>query len=272
MVFYPPAWLPAIPEDLSAFGTVGDFVLGGESELPSSPSRDESPVLVSAQGDRSKTAGQLVRDVEDLAAALAQNLKWSPNESDDQGDRVIAILSENTVRTTSILMIQYARDRKRRKKKRPQTNKVPKLEYLTCCWAIHRIGATCLLLHGSTTPEENGAHIKRSRCRVLIASPSLLQSGQAAMAAAGVSDPVFYLNGTTSATNGHGTQPQLKTVEELMTAGSSRDRLPVMVERGGERVAYLCPTSGTSGLQVLYFLPYFISPFASSHQSPQGGR
>ena len=101
MVFYPPAWLPAIPQDLSAFGTVGDFVLGGESEPSFGPSPDESPVLVSAQGDRSKTAGQLVRDVENLAAALAQDLKWPSNESVDHGDRVIAISSENTVRTTS---------------------------------------------------------------------------------------------------------------------------------------------------------------------------
>jgi hypothetical protein len=72
------------------------------------------------------------------------------------------------------------------------------------------------------------------------------------MAAAGVSDAVLYLNGTPAATNGHGTQPRLKTVEELMTAGSSLDRLPVMETRGGESVAYLCPTSGTSGLQVFF--------------------
>jgi hypothetical protein len=125
MVFYPPAWLPAIPGDLSAFGTVGDFVLGGESEPSFNPSRDESPVLVSAQGDRSKTAGQLVRDVENLAAALAQDLKWSPHESGEDSDRAIAILSENTVRTTSILMIQYARDSKRGKERDLKLTNLP---------------------------------------------------------------------------------------------------------------------------------------------------
>jgi len=82
------------------------------------------------------------------------------------------------------------------------------------------------------------------------------------MAAAGVSDAVLYLNGTPDATNGHGTQPRLRTVEELMAAGSSLDRLPVMAERGGEKVAYLCPTSGTSGLQVFLSADFSIPPLS----------
>ncbi|KAF3015945.1 nrps [Neopestalotiopsis sp. 37M] len=218
MVFYPPTWLPAIPQDLSALGTVGDFVLHGESESAFNQSATDSSVLVSAlDPNKSRTSQQLADDVETLAAALARELKWSPNELAQDG-KVIAILSENSV------------------------------EYLTCCWAIHRIGATCLLLHGSTSAQENAKHLKDSNCSVLITSPLLLQSGQAAMAAAGVSDAQIYLNGAT------GVDGQLKTVEELLASGSSLDRLPALnwgSEEVRNTIAYLCPTSGTSGIQKL---------------------
>lgn len=98
MVFYPPTWLPAIPQDLSALGTVGDFVLHGESESAFNQSATDSSVLVSAlDPNKSRTSQQLADDVETLAAALARELKWSPNEPAQDG-KVIAILSENSVR------------------------------------------------------------------------------------------------------------------------------------------------------------------------------
>lgn len=98
MIFYPPSWLSAIKEDLSTAGTVGDFVLRG---LPGSttpkPAADEQITLVSALTQKSKTNRQLAEDVEALATGLARDLQWSPNEP-AQGGKVIAVLSENTVR------------------------------------------------------------------------------------------------------------------------------------------------------------------------------
>ncbi|KAK5657867.1 hypothetical protein OQA88_2415 [Cercophora sp. LCS_1] len=217
MIFHPPAWLPAISNDFSSLGTVGDFVLAGQPDGECfNPSPAESAVLVVAQGDESKTAGQLARDVEALAAALAHDLKWSPNEelAPGEGEKVIAILSENTV------------------------------DYLTCCWAIHRLGATCLLLHGSTPPHENATHIRKSSCQALITSPMLLQSGRATMAAAGVAKPAFFLNG-----NNVSDGEQIKTIEDLFASGDALDKLPPL--RAINPIAYLCPTSGTSGLQKL---------------------
>jgi hypothetical protein len=96
MIFYPPSWLPALAQDLSTVGTVGDFVLRGALGPASEPAVD-APVLVSAHTQKSKTPRQLAEDVEVLATALAHDLQWSPNEP-AQGGKVIAILSENTVR------------------------------------------------------------------------------------------------------------------------------------------------------------------------------
>jgi hypothetical protein len=98
MIFHPPSWLPAIPQDLSTVGTVGDFVLRGPPGTSSKPTLD-TPVLVSADTQRTKTPQQLAEDVEALATALAHDLQWSPNAPPAQGDKVIAILSENTVRS-----------------------------------------------------------------------------------------------------------------------------------------------------------------------------
>lgn len=97
MIFYPPSWLPAITEDLSTTGTVGDFVLRGSLATAAEPAVD-TPVLVSAHTQKAKTPRQLAEDVEALATALAHDLQWSPNEP-AQGGKVIAILSENTVRS-----------------------------------------------------------------------------------------------------------------------------------------------------------------------------
>ncbi|KAK4185838.1 hypothetical protein QBC35DRAFT_502786 [Podospora australis] len=212
MIFHPPAWLPAITENhLSELGTISDFVLKGQpKEECFNPSPAESPVLVTSQGDKSKTASQLADDVEALAATLSRDLGWPPN---DAADKVIAILSENT------------------------------LDYMTCCWAIHRLGATCLLLHGSTPPNENAAHLKKTNCTVLITSPTLLPSARAALSGAGVSESEsrLYLNGPNS-------DDQLKTIETLLTSGTSLSPLPSAPKNP---IAYLCPTSGTSGTQKL---------------------
>ena len=96
MIFYPPSWLPAITQDLSTTGTVGDFVLRGSLSTASEPTVN-TQVVVSADAQKIKTPRQLAEDVEALATALAHDLQWSPNEP-ALGGKIIAILSENTVR------------------------------------------------------------------------------------------------------------------------------------------------------------------------------
>jgi len=92
MVFLPPSWLQPVASDLSRIGTVGEFVL---RDRPNAPLEDT--VLISSDSSASKSTKQLADDVEALAAGLGHDLGWSPNEP-VQGGKVIAILSENTVR------------------------------------------------------------------------------------------------------------------------------------------------------------------------------
>lgn len=96
MKFYPPSWLTPIPQDLSGLGSIGDFVLRGQHDAAVS----DPAILISADDEKDvKTPQQLAEDVENLAAALAQDLEWAaPASVSADGGRVIALLSENTVR------------------------------------------------------------------------------------------------------------------------------------------------------------------------------
>ncbi|ETS86314.1 hypothetical protein PFICI_00142 [Pestalotiopsis fici W106-1] len=229
MIFTPPSWLPAIEQDLSKVGTVGDFALQGTLGNASGPRVDE-PTFISASTQKERTPAQIAQNVEALAAGLAHELQWSPN-APAQGGKVVAILSENTV------------------------------DYLVYCWAVHRLRGTCLLLHGTTSPQENAKHLQRSDCRTLIVSPALLQSGRAAAAAASTSEAGIrvYLTervATDSAqvnVNGN-SDTDLKTIEELVSFGKTLSPLPALdwsPEEAQSSIAYLCATSGTSGVQRL---------------------
>jgi len=234
MIFHPPSWLPAITEDLSTAGTVGDFALRGLPSTASEPAVDEPITLVSAITQKTKTNRQLAEDVEALAAGLAHDLQWSPNEP-ARGGKVIAVLSENTV------------------------------DYLTYCWATHRLRGTCLLLHASTSPAENAKHMKHSHCNILILSPALIESGRAVAAAVGEADLRVYLTepvptgiySTSAENNGNG-NGNPKTIDELLDLGKALGPLPALnwsPTEAQSRVAYLCATSGTSGAQVIRIKP-----------------
>ncbi|KAL4874713.1 hypothetical protein BJY04DRAFT_203322 [Aspergillus karnatakaensis] len=210
MIFTPPSWLPAIPEGLATATTVGDFVLRGQPDTP----RDDLKVLVSATTQASKTPAQIAEDVEALAAAFSQELQWSPNEP-VQGGKVVAIWSENTI------------------------------DYHTHSWATHRLGGTSLVLHASTSPPENIAHLGYAQAKVLIVSPLLVEAGRAAAAAL----PGLRVFLTTPV---EGTD--FKTIQELLQLGKTLSPVPALTlsaEDAKTQTAYLCPTSGTSGTQKL---------------------
>lgn len=189
------------------------------------PAVDESITLVSAATQKTKTNQQLAEDVEALAAGLAEDLGWSPNEEATQDEKVIAVLCENSV------------------------------DYLTYCWATHRLRATCLLLHASTLPAENAQHIKHSRCNVLILSSTLLESGRVIAATVGEADLRVYLahsglNGFAKSNGFH----NATTIDDLLNLGRARGPLPALswsLEEAQSSIAYLCATSGTSGAQVM---------------------
>lgn len=113
---------------------------------------------------------------------------------------------------------------------------------------------------------ENAKHMKHSNCNILIVSPALVESGRIVAGELGEADVRLYLTGpvandsTNTEADGHG-NGNLKTTDELLDLGQSLDPLPVLnwsPEEAQSSIAYLCATSGTSGVQVICVKP--ISP------------
>jgi long-subunit acyl-CoA synthetase (AMP-forming) len=129
------------------------------------------------------------------------------------------------------------------------------LDFLIASWAIHRIGGICLLMHPTSSAAEIKRHIELTKCRVLFTCRSLLQTANEVLAESEVQDPRVYLLDLPEEL---GKEPSLpdqgqQTVEQLISAGADLPSIQALKwaeGQGKEQVAYLCPTSGTSGLQV----------------------
>ncbi|KAL4995967.1 hypothetical protein BDV10DRAFT_122716 [Aspergillus recurvatus] len=229
MVFTPPAWGPemmAIP----ASSPIHEFLIKRDNRHLYSWST-EKPALVCAVSGQSYTITTIAERVDALARSLGRELGWSPNTG-SPWDKVIGIFSFNT------------------------------LDFLIASWAVHRIGGICLLMHPTSSAAEIKRHIELTKCRVLFTCRSLLPTTNEVLLESEVEDPRVYLLDLPEEL---GKAPSLpdqgqKTVELLIKEGGSLpaiDALEWVEGQGKEQVAYLCPTSGTSGLQKLAMITHY---------------
>jgi hypothetical protein len=91
MGFAPPSWVPDITPRIPAGVNVGDFVLDGRRAEGSA-----RPLLVDASTGRTCTTEEMSDKVDALAAALHQDLGWSPDES-SAGAKVVGVVCLNSV-------------------------------------------------------------------------------------------------------------------------------------------------------------------------------
>ncbi|RFU79722.1 amp-dependent ligase [Trichoderma arundinaceum] len=222
MVFTAPKWVGELPYDVPTNTLVGDFVF--TKAWPRLSDAVPNGKLVCAISGNSITLQEIRERVDLLARSLSHRLNWKPEEG-APWQKVIGVFSLNAV------------------------------DFLTACWAIHRVGGICLLLHPTSPASEIEAHMKRSNCHAVFTNYALLPTCLEATNGVGIlADNVFILEipGIPKPDDGPGAS--LHTVEALIAEGSSLSTInPVNWddEEGTERVAYLCPTSGTSGMQKL---------------------
>lgn len=117
------------------------------------------------------------------------------------------------------------------------------------------MGGVCLLMHPTSSAAEIKRHISLTKCRVLFTCRSLLSTANDALADSAVQDPKVYLLDLPEELAKTPSLPDQgqKTVEQLVQEGASLPQIESLQwtpGQGKEQVAYLCPTSGTSGLQV----------------------
>lgn len=127
------------------------------------------------------------------------------------------------------------------------------IDTLTLAWATHRLGGVQTPANAAYSAAELEYQLRDSGARCLFTCLPLLElSLQAAKAVGMPRERIYLLEVTDSATGGQKTEG-FKTADDLINEGKNLPRLEELNWTKGEgarRSAFLCYSSGTSGLPV----------------------
>ncbi|KAK0703504.1 hypothetical protein B0T26DRAFT_657750 [Lasiosphaeria miniovina] len=214
MVFYPPAWVPKLPFDPPDSITIGDFMRSEETgRHPIAKSRN--PFTCGITGKTYTTAESFER-VNLLAKALSKTMGWEPN-ADSPWDKVIGVFSFNTI------------------------------DYLSVMFAVHRLSGIASPANVACSASELEHQLKSSGAKVLFTCVPVLETALAAAKGAGIPEDKIFLMDLPH----HAPKPHFKTVDDLIQEGRSLPDLEPLrwsKGQGARQVAFLCYSSGTSGL------------------------
>ncbi|KAI0400056.1 hypothetical protein F4802DRAFT_602374 [Xylaria palmicola] len=214
MVFTPPAWVPQLPFDPPDSIPLHEFI-GNEryGRLPFS--RSQNPFTCGLTG-RTYTHDEMRGRQELLARSLSKRMGWRPNE-DTPWDKVVGLFSLNTV------------------------------DYLMSTFAVHRLSGIVTPANAMYSVPELAHQLRSSGSKALFTCPSLLESALGAARASDIPDDrVFLLD-----VPGQARDPRFRSIEDLIAEGRSLPELEPLrwtKGQGARQTAYLCYSSGTSGL------------------------
>ncbi|KAJ9347561.1 hypothetical protein DTO027B9_9086 [Paecilomyces variotii] len=218
MVFYPPSWtknVPHIPDDVP----ICDFMLQDlHGRHPLGYSRDP---FTCGLTKKSYSALDVVDRVDYLSRALAKELGWQPNQG-TEWDKVVAVFSVNTIDTVPL------------------------------AWAVHRLNGLVTPANAAYSAEELTHQLRDSGAKALFTCLPLLSTALQAAAKAGLPKERIYLLEVPEIILG-GIKPpaEYKTVSYFVEEGKSLralERTKWSSGQGARQVAFLCYSSGTSGL------------------------
>ncbi|KAI9695863.1 MAG: hypothetical protein M1836_005980 [Candelina mexicana] len=219
MVFTAPEWVPKLPFDPPDSIPISEFMLNemyGRHPLGYS----KAPFTCGLSG-ASYSALEVRDRVDCLARALAKEFDWHPNK-DTEWDKVVGVFSLNTIDT------------------------------LTLAWATHRLSGISSPANPAYSLAELEHQLRDSGSKVLFTNAPLLPVALEAACKVGIpKDRIYLLELPTEATGGQAPPKEYKTVNELIKEG---ERLPLLEElrwergQGAKQTAFLCYSSGTSGL------------------------
>ncbi|GFN20313.1 acyl--CoA ligase [Aspergillus tubingensis] len=218
MVFLPPkeaGTLPPIPDNIP----LSEFMLTDlYGRNPLGYSRD--PFTCGITG-KSFSALEVVDRVDYLSRALSKELNWKPNTG-TEWDKTLAIFSLNTVDT------------------------------LPLSWAVHQLGGLVSPANAAYSAAELKYQLLDSKAKALFTCLPLLQTALEAASLAGLpKDRIYLLEVPPQLTPGVKAPAQFKTVSQFIEEGKSLpkvERLNWAAGEGSRRTAFLCYSSGTSGL------------------------
>jgi acyl-CoA synthetase (AMP-forming)/AMP-acid ligase II len=176
--------------------------------------------------------------VEHLARGLAKELGFQPNKG-SEWDKVIAVFSVNTVSTVSSSVCA--------------STDVRQIDTLPLAWATHRLGGIQTPANAAYSAAELEYQLKNSNAKALFTCVPLLETARKAARKSGIPENRIYILEVPEKFAGKSTSHGLKTVDDLIREGAKLDRLEPLsweAEDGALRSAFLCYSSGTSGLPV----------------------
>ncbi|KAF2085447.1 acetyl-CoA synthetase-like protein [Saccharata proteae CBS 121410] len=219
MVFHPPPWVPKLPfsppDSISIYNFIFDENFGRH------PLGYSFPPFTCGLSGKEYSALDVKDRVEALARGLAKELGWSPNQG-TEWDKVIGVFSVNTIDT------------------------------LTLAWATHRLGGLQTPANAAYSAPEIEFQLKDSGAKCLFTCVTLLDTALEAAQKAGIpKNRIYFLDLPKEATGGKSVPSEFKTVDQLIQEGSNLPRLDPLRWKAGDgakKTAFLCYSSGTSGL------------------------
>ncbi|KAL5116984.1 hypothetical protein ACEQ8H_005070 [Pleosporales sp. CAS-2024a] len=219
MVFVPPSWVPPLPIGPPDSVSLCDFMLDERfGRHPLGYSRN--PFTCGLTG-KTHSSLEVKERVDLLARGLAQELGFQPNHG-SEWDKVIAVFSLNT------------------------------LDTLPLAWATHRLGGIQSPANAAYSTDELAYQLKNSGAKALFTCVPLLETACAAAKQSGIpQNRIYLLELPTHFTGGKGGPEGIKTVDDFIRAGKELARLEPLNWASGDgakKTAFLCYSSGTSGL------------------------
>ncbi|KAI9648950.1 hypothetical protein NHQ30_001516 [Ciborinia camelliae] len=165
------------------------------------------------------TLSEQVRRVDHLSRALSNELGWQPNIG-TEWDKVMGIFSVNTI------------------------------DFMTLAYAVHELGGVVSPANAQYSAAELEFQLKSSGSKALFTCIPLLETALQAAKGAGIKNDRIYILDMPKVLTGDKKVP-FKTVDDLIAVGEKLPKLePLRFEKGqaARQTAYLCYSSGTSGL------------------------
>lgn len=220
MPFHPPSWVPQLAESPPDSISIHDFVF--EEKYGRFPLKDSRPFFTCGVSGDSVAPLDLKKRVDYLARGLADELGFQPNAG-SEWDKVIAVFSANA------------------------------LDNLPLAWATHRLGGIQSPANAQYSVAEVAYQLKDSKAKAVFTCLPLLATTMEAAAKVGLPKNRVYLIELPKALTGDVPDTGLVTVNQLVERGKKLPELEPLKWSKGEgarRTAFLCYSSGTSGLPV----------------------
>ncbi|KAJ9612070.1 hypothetical protein H2200_003665 [Cladophialophora chaetospira] len=214
MVFKPMGWVPQLPEVPDTV-PICEFML--DEKNGRSPFAESKPAYTCGLTGKSISAAQQKKDVDSLSRALAKEFGWKVNEGTEY-DKVAGVFALNTI------------------------------DIMTLNWSLHRLNGVSSPANAAYNADELRHQLTNSGSKVLFTVMPLLQTALDAAAKSNIPKDKIYI---CEMPNDPPIPKEFKTLAQLTKEGESLPELePVKWEKGqgARQTAFLCYSSGTSGL------------------------